>query len=92
MVKVNVDELGQKAVALAKDFDESFLELGKTLRQIQEIGDVTDFRRICDAAGIGTRKAYYLASITKKIEGLAHPDQASAGDRLDEADDDLART
>lgn len=73
MVKVNVDELGQKAVALAKNFDESFLDLGKTLRQIQEIGDVTDFRRICDAANLGTRKAYYLASITKNIEGLHIP-------------------
>ena len=73
MVKVNVDELGQKAVALAKDFDESFLELGRTLRQIQEIGGVVDFRKVCDAAGIGTRKAYYLASITKQIEGLHIP-------------------
>jgi hypothetical protein len=70
---VKVDELGQKAVELAKTFDESFLELGKTIRQIQEIGDVTDFRKICDAAGIGTRKAYYLASITKQIEGLHIP-------------------
>ena len=70
---VNVDELGQKAVELNKTFDESFIELGRTLRQIQKIGDVTDFRRICDAAGIGTRKAYYLASISEKIEGLHIP-------------------
>ena len=72
MVK-DVEELGQKAVALAKDFDESFIELGRTLRQIQEIGGVDDFRQVCDAAGIGTRKAYYLASITKNIEGLHIP-------------------
>ena len=70
---VNVDELGQKAVELNKTFDESFIELGRTLRQIQLIGDVTDFRRICEAAGIGTRKAYYLASISEKIEGLHIP-------------------
>lgn len=70
---VNVDELGQKAVELNKTFDESFIDLGRTLRQIQQIGDVTDFRRICDAAGIGTRKAYYLASISEKIEGLHIP-------------------
>ena len=66
---VKIEELGQKAVSLAKDFDESFLELGRTLRQIQEIGGVEDFRRVCEAADIGTRKAYYLASITKNIEG-----------------------
>ena len=33
----------------------------------------TDFRRVCEAADIGTRKAYYLASITKNIEGLHIP-------------------
>ena len=65
-----IDDLGQKAVGLAKEFDESFIELGRTLRQTQEIGGVEDFRRICEAAGIGTRKAYYLASISEKIEGL----------------------
>ena len=70
---VNVDELGQKAVELNKNFDESFIELGRTLRVIQQIGGVEDFRRICEAAGIGTRKAYYLASISEKIEGLHIP-------------------
>ena len=70
---VNVDELGQKAVELNKNFNESFIELGRTLRVIQQIGGVEDFRRICDAAGIGTRKAYYLASISEKIEGLHIP-------------------
>jgi hypothetical protein len=70
---VNVDELGQKAVELNKTFDESFIELGRTLRQIQLIGGVEDFRRICEAADIGTRKAYYLASISEKIEGLHIP-------------------
>ena len=73
MVKTTVNDLGQKAVELAKTFDESFLELGRTLRTIQEIGDVEDFRRICQAADLGTRKAYYLASIAKQIEGLHIP-------------------
>ena len=73
MVKGMLMSSDKKRSTLAKDFDESFLELGRTLRQIQEIGGVVDFRKVCDAAGIGTRKAYYLASITKQIEGLHIP-------------------
>ncbi|MET1046272.1 MAG: hypothetical protein ABWX70_06155 [Hyphomicrobium sp.] len=68
-----IEELGQKAVELAKTFDESFLELGKTLWRLQEIGEVEDFRRVCKTADLGTRKAYYLASIAKLINGLHIP-------------------
>ena len=70
---VDMKELGQKAVELNQTFDESFIELGRTLRQIQEFGGVEEFKKVCEAADIGTRKAYYLASITKHIEGLHIP-------------------
>ena len=73
MVKVMLKSSDRRQSLSRRISTRAFIELGRTLRQIQEIGGVVDFRKVCDAADIGTRKAYYLASITKNIEGLHIP-------------------
>lgn len=58
-----------QAAELAKAFDENFLELAATLRQLHEIG-LQEFRRGFAEAGLGERKAYCLLAIARKFGSL----------------------
>ena len=82
---VNVDELGQKAVELAKDFDESFLELGRRLARSRRsaVSPISaNLRRCRNRHPQGVLSRQHL----RKDRRPAYSDQAAEGDRLDEAD------
>jgi len=57
---------------LAVEFDEHFLELGKTLRLLQEV-DLEQFRSVIKTSGIGVRKAYYLVELDRNLAPLSIP-------------------
>lgn len=69
---VKTEELYSSAVALAKAFDSSFMELAGQLRQLQE-QDPERFRDFVKATNIGLRKAYYLISVDKTFKPLKVP-------------------
>ncbi len=69
MAALQTNEIYARAVALSKDVDDNFLELAKTLRQLQE-RDADMFHKVLTKARIGSRKAYYLINISKWFDGL----------------------
>lgn len=63
------DDLYAKAVSLAKDFDDNFLDLAKTLRQLLD-RDPQMFQDVYTKSDIGRRKAYYLVEISRAFDQL----------------------
>lgn len=65
-------DLFDKARTLSKDVDDNFLDLARTLKQLQErdLGLFTDLWRQTD---LGRRKAYYLVEIARTYDHLPIP-------------------
>lgn len=64
------DELITQAADLSVAFDQNFLELARTLRELDDMG-VEEFRRALASAKIGNRKGKYLVSIDRAFAKLA---------------------
>ena len=65
-------ELYAKAVELSTAVDENFLELARTLRELQD-SDAEEFRRAVKNSGLGQRKAYYLVTIDRTFSKIPVP-------------------
>jgi hypothetical protein len=65
-------ELYQKVVSLSSTIDENFLELAKSLRQLQD-NDPDEFKRAVSNSRLGARKAYYLVEIDKVFSKIPVP-------------------
>jgi hypothetical protein len=71
-MSVSIEALYAKAMALAVDPEDHFLDLARTLNRILR-RDPEQFRRLWQEAKIGRRKAYYLVEIDESFSGLAVP-------------------
>ena len=61
----------QRAVELPKCPQENFMELGRCLARLKE--EPEEFRRFLKMSGMGSRKAYYLISISQVFGPLRLP-------------------
>jgi len=68
-VAVRVDELYEKALHQASHIEQTFLELGASLRRLYD-RDRDLYQRVVEKSGLGRRKAYYLLGISRKFERL----------------------
>ena len=66
------EQMFDEAVRLADKFEENFLQLGDLLRRLKE-QDRELFRKVCAQSGLGTRQAYYLVRISRRVSKLAIP-------------------
>ena len=66
------EALYDKAMSLSKDVEDNFLELGKSLRRLQE-RDPELFQQFVASANIGRRKAYYLVEVSRIFDPLTIP-------------------
>lgn len=68
--KAKVDQaMVDKVKELAIASDENFLELGKTLRALQE-SNTKEFLSAVEDSGLGKRKAYYLVDIDRTFSTI----------------------
>ena len=63
------EDLFDKAMTLSKNVDDTFLELGRTLRQLQD-REPQLFQEIVAKSDLGRRKAYYLADVSRVFDPL----------------------
>ena len=68
----NNTSLTTKAIKLIARFDETFLELGALLRQVQST-DRKQFKQLLSLPGLGIRRAYYLIKIDRVFSPLQVP-------------------
>jgi hypothetical protein len=61
-----------KAIAQIAKLEDEFLQLGSTLRHLQQ-SSPKDFKRLASLPQLGLRKAYYLVSIDKAFGGKKIP-------------------
>ena len=66
---MSIEELYDKALALSSDVEDTFLELGRSLRQLLD-RDPDLFQQIVKKGRLGRRKAYYLVEVSRKFEPL----------------------
>lgn len=66
------EQLAAKAMQMANAVDEHFLELAKTLRELQDT-DPDEFTRVVNNSGLGKRKAYYLVGIDRTFSKIPVP-------------------
>ena len=72
-ISVNNDAyLTTKAIDLITRFDETFLELGALLRQVQGTNR-KQFKQLLSLPGLGIRRAYYLIKIDRVFSPLQVP-------------------
>ena len=69
MMALRTEDLFDKAMTLSKDADETFLELGRTLRQLQD-REPKRFQEIVAKSDLGRRKAYYLVDVSRVFDPL----------------------
>jgi hypothetical protein len=69
MTALKIEELFDKAMILSKDVDDTFLELGRTLRQLQD-REPQMFQEIVAKSDLGRRKAYYLVDVSRVFDRL----------------------
>ncbi len=69
---LSTEELFEKALTLSGDVDDNFLELGKSLRQLQD-RDSELFHKIVAKTNLGRRKAYYLVEVSRIFDPLPVP-------------------
>ena len=69
---LSTEALYGKAMTLSKDVEDNFLELGKSLRELQH-RDPALFRQFVANANIGRRKAYYLIEVSRIFDPLPIP-------------------
>jgi hypothetical protein len=65
---MSIEELYDRALALSSDVEDKFLELGRSLRQLQD-RDPDLFQQVVKKR-LGRRKAYYLVEVSRKFEPL----------------------
>jgi len=68
----NSPDLYHQVVGLAKAVDKNFIELGKTLRELQDT-DPEKFRLALNHSGLKQRKAYYLVTIDRVFSKIPVP-------------------
>ena len=66
---MSIKELYDRALALSSDVEDTFLDLGKSLRQLLD-RDPDLFQQIVKKGRLGRRKAYYLVEVSRKFEPL----------------------
>jgi hypothetical protein len=66
---MSIEELYDGALALSSDVEDTFLELGRSLRQLLD-RDPSLFQQIVKKGRLGRRKAYYLVEVSRKFEPL----------------------
>ena len=64
----SIEELYDRALALSSDVEDEFLELGRSLRQLQD-RDPDLFQQVVQKR-LGRRKAYYLVEVSRKFEPM----------------------
>src|SRR5271165_5503753 len=69
---LSIEALYDKAMGLSKDVEDNFLELGKSLRQLQD-RDPDLFQQIVQKSNLGRRKAYYLVEVSRIFDPLPIP-------------------
>jgi hypothetical protein len=69
MMASKTEDLFEKAMTLSKNVDDTFLELGRTLRQLQD-REPQRFQEIVAKSDLGRRKAYYLLDVSRSFEPL----------------------
>jgi hypothetical protein len=69
IMTISVEELYDRALALSSDVEDTFLELGRSLRQLLD-RDPSLFQQIVKKGRLGRRKAYYLVEVSRKFEPL----------------------
>ena len=69
MMALRTEDLFDKAMTLSKNVDETFLELGRTLRQLQD-REPQRFQEIVAKSDLGRRKAYYLVDVSRVFDPL----------------------
>lgn len=69
MAALKTEELFDKAMTLSKNVDDTFLELGRALRQLQD-REPQLFQDIVAKSDLGRRKAYYLADVSRVFDPL----------------------
>jgi hypothetical protein len=69
MVAVSTDGLYTKALSQASHVDQTFLELGASLRRLYD-RDKDLYHKVVEKSGLGSRKAYYLIEISRKFDKL----------------------
>lgn len=65
----SIDELYDKALHQASHVEQTFLELGASLRRLYD-RDRDLYHKVVAKSGLGSRKAYYLLSISRKFDKL----------------------
>jgi hypothetical protein len=68
-VAVNINDLYEKALHQSSHVEQTFLELGTSLRRLYD-RDRDLYHKVVEKSGLGTRKAYYLLDISRKFEKL----------------------
>lgn len=66
---LRTEDLFDKAIILSKNVDDTFLELGRTLRQLQD-REPQLFQEIVAKSDLGRRKAYYLVDVSRIFDPL----------------------
>jgi len=66
---MSIEELYDRVLALSSNVEDTFLELGRSLRQLLD-RDPDLFQQIVKKGRLGRRKAYYLVEVSRKFEPL----------------------
>ena len=69
---ISTEDLYDRALALSSDVEDNFLDLGKSLRQLQD-RDPDLFNQIVAKSNLGRRKAYYLVEVSCIFDPLPVP-------------------
>jgi len=68
-MSLSVNEIYEKAMQMSKNIEDTFLDLGRQLRQLQD-RDPEKFLEIIQKSDLGRRKAYYLVEVSKTFDPL----------------------
>jgi hypothetical protein len=69
VMALSTEDIYSRALELSGHVEETFLDLGKHLRQLQD-RDPDLFQKIVDKSNLGRRKAYYLVDISNAFAKL----------------------
>ena len=69
---INIQELYDKALALSANVEDNFLELGRSLRHLQD-RDPDLFQQVVTKGELGRRKAYYLVEVSRTFDKAPVP-------------------
>src|SRR5208337_1929726 len=69
---MSIEDLYDRVLALSDDVEDNFLELGRSLRQLQD-RDPDLFQQVAKKASLGRRKAYYLVEVSRKFDKAPVP-------------------